>query len=289
MVQPVKDYETNPDIEPVPSGSVPIGQDKTEQEQQTQEQPQQEVSESPEEGQEEEIPEKFKGKDAKDIAVAYTQLEEKLGQQGAELGTLRQQNELLMGQLQELQQRITQAKDEQPGGQDDSFDAELANIKQQVADGNIAFEDALQQIAVVSARHAAEQGAKMAEQRFREYEKDKEARTVYERFVEQNPDFPELVRTGALEQVKGPEDDNLSAYWKYKALQLQKQAEEATKQAYEQGKKEVKNIKDGTEVTTKVLAKPGAEIRDQNVPKKPLSEAELEQELLDALKSAGGG
>jgi hypothetical protein len=264
-------------IDPVPSGSVPVGDNTVPLEEPV-------VNAAPPEDSDGDpnIPEKFKGKDAKDIAASYVQLEEKLGEMSQEVGDSRKAQGQMLDQMQQLQQQL---QSQTPQSEQPDLDAQLADIAQQAENGDISFGEGMRQSAAI----AAKQGAKIASQQFQAYENDRSNKADYDNFVKENPEYPELVASGELQKVKGPEDDNLSAFWKWKANDSASKAKAAAEEAYEKGKREVQELKDGVDVTTKVIAKPGNEIRQTNKPKTQMSRGQMEDSLLDALNKSRAG
>jgi hypothetical protein len=208
----------------------------------------------------------------------YKQLERKLGEQGNELGLMRQQNQELQGALQQMQaqpENKQEAKDLQ---------AQLQGIRAKMDEGDISPDDALIETAQIVARMSRMEAEQIADQRLNKFRQDSEAERILGQFHKDNPDFEQLRQTGTLEEVKkqlpGLHDD-FSAYYAFKA---QKAADEG----YQRGKSEMEKLASGDAAAGKVLSKPGNTIRQKNQP--PLSSPkDIKQSMLDRLRTARGG
>ena len=102
-----------------------------------------------------------------------------------------------------------------------------------------------------------------------------------QQFLDEHPDFIELMNSGKLDPVKkslpGIHDD-FSAYFAY-------QAQQATAAAEEQ--KRIDKIAQGAERTDKVLQKPGAKAKDIGRPNKKMTASELKAHTLQRLDAMG--
>jgi len=223
-------------------------------------------------GQQEPILGKFKSPD--ELATAYQELERKLGEQGSELGSMKQMNSMMLEQLQSRQ-----AKEETPAteSEKDSFDYDsgMAEIARGVQEGDLSIEDALAQTANLT----AEKATRNALSQYEQMTAKQQQQAAQQRFLEEHPDFIELQQTGKLDSVKktlpGMHDD-FSAYFAF-------QAEKALADA--QAKQELEKIAQGDERTEKVLNKPGAKAKDIGKPKGKLSQAELKKHTLARLEA----
>lgn len=210
----------------------------------------------------------------------YRQLEKKLGEQGDELGLMRQQNQELQTALQQMQQSQT------PEGQEESkgLQDQLQSIRQKMDDGDLSPDEAMFETANIVAQMSKMEAEQITEQRLQKYQQDTQAEQVLNQFHRDNPDFEELRQTGTLEEVKkqlpGLHDD-FSAYYAYKA-------QTAADEAYKRGKEEMEKLASGDAAAGKVLSKPGQTIRQKN--QKPLtSPKDVQQSMMDRLKAARAG
>lgn len=215
---------------------------------------------------------KFKSPD--ELATAYTELEKKLGEQGSELGSLKQMNSMMLKQMESRQ-----AQDRTPAteAEKDTFDYDtgMAEIAKGVQDGDLSIEEALAQTANLTAEKATRNALSQYEQMTAKQQQE----AAKAKFLDDHPDFIELQQTGKLEQVKktlpGMHDD-FSAYFAF-------QADKALADA--QAKQELEKIARGDERTDKVLNKPGAKAKDIGKPKGKLSPAELKRHTLARLEA----
>ena len=217
-----------------------------------------------------------KFKTTEDLATAYTELEKKIGEQGNELGSVKQMNTMLMDQA---QAREAQGQTPATEAEKDDFDFEtqLSELSQAVENGDISYDQGL----VQAANLAAENATRNAVSKYEEMSAQDRLQTSQQQFLDDNPDFTELQRTGQLEAVKntlpGMHDD-FSAYYALKANQAAQAAQEAAT---------TKQIAQGDENTDKVLQKPGAKAKNIGKPTKRLSTAELREKTLADLDALG--
>ena len=116
---------------------------------------------------------------------------------------------------------------------------------------------------------------------------EKDWDSMKNKFLESNPDFTDLQAQGVFQAMKGknPLHDDFSAYHAHKAESAMAKVEELTK-ALEEAKK-VANLAGGDHGTSKVLTKPGADLRAAQT-NKPKTVAELKQSALAAIRRARG-
>lgn len=216
------------------------------------------------------------GDDTPNWEERYKQLEKKLGEQGNELGTMRQQNQELQQALQQMQQSQT------PEGQEQSRDlqSQLQDIRKQMDEGELSPDEAMFQTAQITSEMARMEAEQIADAKLQKFQQDAEADKVLSQFHRQYPDFEESRQTGTLEEVKkqlpGLHDD-FSAYFEHKART-------AADEAYERGKKEMEKLAQGDAAAGKVLSKPGNTIRQKN--QQPLtSDKDVKQSMMDRLKA----
>lgn len=218
---------------------------------------------------------KFAGKSQEEILASYKALEQKLGQQGSELGQLRKQNDEL---LQMLKERQDQAPTEKRQDQID----QLEELAQKVEDGELDVAEALKLQAQIVEDRAIQKAAKT----FQELEMEREAQKAAEAFKQQHPDFDEVKASGILEQIKArnPLHDDMSAYLEWKAAQLAAALEEAKKAGYQEGLRTKAELAEGMKGAEKVLKGQGSEIKESQKPSKPLSDRERREAMLARLQ-----
>jgi len=243
------------DKDTMPAGAMPPEQDETE---------------PKDEGQPEPILGKFKSQG--ELAQAYTELEKKMGEQGNELGSVKQMNAMM---LEQMQNRQAQDKTPATEGEVDDFDydAQMAELVKGIEEGDLSVQEAVAQ----SANMAAEKATRNAMSKYQEMTAKEQQKAAQTKFLKDHPDFQELQRTGKLEEVKqtlpGMHDD-FSAYF---ALQAEQNLAKA------QDKVALETIAQGDERTAKVLQKPGTKAKDIGKPKGKLSNAELKAHTLARL------
>jgi hypothetical protein len=228
-----------------------------------------------------------KFKSPEELAKAYAELEKDHGRIGSELGNTRKQNELLMNHLNAQLQNQGQAGNAGAQPQLTDFDTEIANTTQMVEAGDLSVGEGMKKVAELTAAKVAS----MSQQQFAEYDKKRSAETVLQQFRRDNPEFDQVLASGALEPFKqaNPMHDNLSAFYEWKGQQAITAAEQKVKEAYEKGKAETAALAAGADGTRKVLTKPGGEARTTNQQTGPVTEADKIQGMLAALQQARGG
>lgn len=231
---------------------------------------------------------KFKSPD--DLEKSYSELEKMQGEQGNELGSLRKEKEFLMNQLEQMQ---AQAQKAAPANVDKAADiqAQLAEISKQVEEGDLSIGEGMIRSAQISAQMAQDNTMQSVQAMQQQQVIDASKRS----FAEQNPDFFEMQRSGALEDVKNSLPgfhDDVSAYYAKKAADSQSAFEAAVAAAkaegIELGKAEGMKLATGDKNTQKVLQKPGGNA--ESISRKPGSytRSELQQSGLDTLKRVRG-
>jgi|GEM_PF-1916300 len=225
-----------------------------------------------------------KDMDPNDLAKSYLELEKKLGSQGSELGKYRSQNDLLMQQLADMQQRLGSANTPAKQSQDPDFDAMKAEIAKAIDSGEISLEegnakmwDLMDQKATMKAQKAAEKAVMEARSAFDKAQQEKEAEQIKARFLEKNKDFLAFRDSEDAARIKAdnPLHDDVSAYYENKAnIAIQKYEELASK------------IESGAKPKGPVVDKPGSAIRTQNL-NKPRSFEERRQAALAAANAVG--
>jgi len=214
---------------------------------------------------------KFKTPD--DMAKSYTELENKLGSQGAQIKHL---SDLLL-------QSQKSARPE-PAVQGPTYEQQIAEIQQKIENGEIAVSEGV----VMSNNLTAEYAAKRATERMDKTIREREVQKERETFLESNPDFDELRQSGVLDKVKRNMPnlhDDFSAYYAFKAEQNRLAIEDARKQGVELGKTEAARIAEGDRRTKKVLQKPGVSAAEIGRPEGKANPADIKKSMLEALRT----
>jgi len=206
-----------------------------------------------------------KFKSPEDLEKAYTDLENKLGAQGKELGSLRKTHALLADEFSKNKSEAENAKAEPKT----DYEAQLGEIYSQLEAGDISVTEAIKQSNALTAEMTMAQSMTMANKRTQELLADKDAEAAERKFLEDHEDYEELVASGQLQPFIDANPllvDETIAYFQYKA-----------KEAFEKGKEESERIAKAGDDADKVL-KPSAGTPTARTParQKPLSETELE-------------
>ncbi len=251
---------------------MPAGSRPPQEEDATKNQPPEQTPEGAEQDKQEQKQEQDqdqpKHADAEALAKANKALEQKLGEQGRELGELRQ----LVQQLQ------VPAQEEVEEGPD--YQAELTEVISGINEGELDIGEGMSKLATL----LEQKNATETEARISQALQQREAEAQTTQFLQDEPEFRNLVSSGVLDAIKAERPglhDNVSAYYAYKAQQ-------AEKEAYERGKAEAAKLAQGAEQTKQVLQKPGQTARQTNPRQGPLKGQELTNNLLGALQRARG-
>lgn len=218
-------------------------------------------------------PEKLLGKfnSPEEMATSYKELEDTLGRQGSELGSLRKQMEAM-----NEDRAIVEAE---TGEQMPDFAEMKSVIETKVEEGEITVSEGMSQMAEITQQQTAAQ----MEEKFVAYDEKRSAEGQYEKFINENPEFLEMEESGALNDVmrQNPMHDKFSAFYAVKA-----KAESDA--AYERGKEEALKIAKGADRTRSVLSKPGSNSRDITKPQKGMNDSEKVSGMMSALAAARG-
>lgn len=209
-----------------------------------------------------------------DMEKGYLELQNKLSAQGAELGEVRKYAQAIAEQAQQQSQQSAQA----PAEPATDYEQMLADISRAVDDGDMEPGEAILKSNAITAQMVQGQAQQQingvldqATQQFESTLADRDQQSMVDKFNEQNPDFQQLLESGALEPFKqaNPMHDDFSAYYAAKA-----------DAAFSQGQAEQAKIKAGSEDAGKVLSEPGTAM--QTPKKKPTGEAAIKASMLAA-------
>lgn len=212
-----------------------------------------------------------KFKSPEELEASYTELQRKLGSQGQELASVRQEYDGLRSQLE------TKA----PATPEKSVDQRIQEVAKAYENGDLTFEQQQAQIATLI-REDAEAKFTQREQALTESLRNEFTRALSERdqqkvikdFHDKNPEFQPLVESGKLDEIKAsnPLHDDYSAFLAYQNQQLQ---EQINTMKLESGKEPAKKTLDDAGYTAS---------KEQNKPK--LSGRDLEQSMLKSIQEA---
>ena len=225
-----------------------------------------------------------------DYEKSYQELQKKFGEHSNVVGELRKQNQALMQEMEGIKQMAAQREEAArnlPPPTD--YEKMLSDIAQQAEDGEISLQEALLASNKItrewSKAEAEQEKASLIEQARGEVQSllsEKDAQRVIDKFHEANPDFTAMRDSGTFDQLKAEDPllDDLSAFWKAKAMEAAKAAD----LKFEEGKKEALRVAAGSEKAGKVLSDPGKSMQTQQKPRGPLRENDIKASMLAALK-----
>lgn len=225
-------------------------------------------------------------KDPVELEKGYLSLEQKLGKHGEELGVLRGQNQQLMDMLQKgSQQSAAPAKG---GGADDKLATILDEYSKLdfVEDVDAAKKGAalMKQAISMTAAMTKDEVLGEAQNQFKSILQEKDADSIKTKFLEENPDFSEMQRTGVFQamKAKSPLHDDFSAYYAAKHTASEQRIAELQAQLDEAQK--VANLAGGDTATSKVFTRPSGAMPTNR--SKPANISELKQSALAAVRRA---
>lgn len=234
--------------------------------------------------------EKQPGESQVDYAKRYEELQKKFGEHSNVVGELRKQNQTLQQEMEAIRTASSQKEEiarNQPPPND--YEQMLRAVAKKAEDGDMTLEEALFESNRItrewSRAEAEQEKTSLLEQARGEVQQilsAKDAEKVVSKFHESNPDFVELQQSGQFEQMKAEDPllDDLSAFWKAKALAAQTAAEKR----FEEGKAEALRVASGSNRAGKVLADPGTSMQTQQKKTGPMSEQDIKSSMLSRLK-----
>lgn len=277
------------EVEAIPAGSLPLNEEDNS----TPPAGKQEAAAESEDkggGAKAEVPEKFQGKTTDDLIKMYQDLEKDHGRIGKEVGDLRKQTdiqtkqtELLLNQLSSL----SQERGKPSGQQAPDFDQRIADLKTAVESGDMDIGEAFAQTVALTTERA---GA-IATEAVKRARQEENATAAKDRFLKDNPDFPELQQSGELAKIRAenPMHDDFSAYHEYKRREALSTLDARVKEAFDKGIAEGGKLAQGAEAAGRVSGKSGASVRTPTSAGKPVTDAEKVSGMLGVLKGMRGG
>lgn len=183
------------------------------------------------------------------VATLESRLKESqsmIGRQGSNIGTLKQELAALRAEIAEAKKTATGPSDEQA----------LSEIYRQMDSGEVDIATGMQQALAINSKLTSRQ---VMEQVRKEQQRDKVSE-VQQRFLKDNPDYPEVVESGALQPYleADPLADEYAAFIKYKSDMRVAELEKAAAAKIAAAKEEGAKLARGAEAAGKVLGKQGS-------------------------------
>lgn len=216
-----------------------------------------------------------KYKTPEDAEKGFKELEKKHGDQGRELGTLRQK----VAQY-EAERAESAKKSAQTRPPETDYEAKLNTIYDQLENGDISVTEALKQSNALTAEMTRQETLNMAGQRTQELLLDKDAEAAEKQWHKDYPDYQEFVESGQAQEYMKKNPilvDETIAYFQFKA-----------DQRFEEGKAEAERIAKGADLADTVVKEPGVSPQRKPTRQKPLSNDELVNEQMNTLKRIRG-
>ena len=216
-----------------------------------------------------------KYKSNEEAEKGFKELEKKHGDQGRELGTLRQKVAQYESEKAEQAKKTSEQK---PPGTD--YEAKLSEIYDKLESGDISVTEALKQSNTLTAAIARQQTLDEAGKHTRDLLLDKDAEVAEKQWHKDYPDYQEFVESGQAQEYMKKNPiliDETIAYFQFKA-----------DQRFEEGKAEAERIAKGADPADTVVKEPGAPVQRKPVRQKPLSDDELVTEQMNTLKKIRG-
>lgn len=197
-----------------------------------------------------------------------TNLKKVLGNQGRELGTLRQE---------------ANNKNNTPEPAKD-FDSLEVDIMNKLDSGELDLNNAMREMN----RLATEKGAKLATEAIRGEQKQERDAEAVKQFKAENADFDELNQSGALDEIlaSNPIQDPISAYYLFKHDQLAGSMDTKLAEAKKTGEEEGLKIAGEKTNASKVLGKKGNDTRNKQEKQPYNDRASRREGMLSALRAS---
>jgi len=186
-------------------------------------------------------------------------------------------------ELEELKARLPQ----EPKGP--TVEEQIDEISAKMEDGDIGLREGNRLIAQLSAQLGKDQAMTEYESRRQQEESGK----LQQQFMEKNPDYQDVLQSGALEPYlkADPLNDEFSAYKEFKADQRIKELEEQYRSDLAAAKEEGAKLASGAENAGKVAGKTGTTLRPTGEIKKFNNSREATDAMqaeLQRIRSASG-
>jgi len=214
---------------------------------------------------------KYKSSD--DLAKAHTELENRLGTQGKELGTLRNE----VAQHRAAQAEAGKKETKEPAT---DYDAKLNEIYEKLEAGDISVTEAVKQSNSLTAEMTMAKAVTESNRRTQELLIDKDAESAESEWHKTYPDYADVVASGELQPYidKNPIlIDETVAYFQFKA-----------DQRFEEGKAEAEKIAKGADIADTVVKEPGGLTPRTPTRQEPLSEDKMLAAQMETLKKIRG-
>lgn len=230
-----------------------------------------------------------KFKSVGELEKGYKEIESRFGTQSNELAGMKNQVNMLTNLIQATKQNTQAPQPPQPTQSDElsRIDAEMRDVAAKADTGDLTSGEATMRAADLATRKASI----IAQAHFDKLIQKQNAESLQREFIKENPDFKSLLGSGQLEQIKAatPMHDNFSAYFAYKAMQEKQNLANVEKGAYDKGMQDGAKLKDGSIPSSKVLSKPGGNVRQINQNQISVSDSQKRQGMMDVLTSLRGG
>ncbi len=216
-----------------------------------------------------------KYKSPEEAEKGFKELEKKYGDQGRELGALRQKTAQYESEKAEAAKKTAQQKPPET-----DYDAKLNEIYQKLEDGDISVTEALKQSNALTAQITQQQTLDAAGQHTRELLLDKDAEAAEAQWHKDYPDYQEFVESGQAQDYMKKNPiliDETIAYFQWKS-----------DQRFEEGRAEAERIAKGADLADTVVKEPGVSPQRKPSRQKPLSGDELLNEQMSTLKRIRG-
>lgn len=176
-----------------------------------------------------------------------------IGKLGNELGLTRKQVEALSQ---------TKAAPTGPGEQE-----QLDNIYKQMDSGKIEIAEGVRQLLTINSQLTAKQ----VMEQFQQQRQQEESSKRESKFLEDNPDYLEVLESGALDEYMkaNPLDDQYSAYVRYQADQKIAALKAETEAKIAAAKEEGAKLAKGAETAGKVIGRQGGSAAAPPQPRQP--------------------
>ncbi len=230
-----------------------------------------------------------KFKSVGELEKGYKEIESRFGAQSNELAGMKNQVSMLTNLIKATKQNTQTPQPPQSTQNDElsKIDAEIRDVAAKADTGDLTSGEAT----LKAAELATKKASIIAQSHFEKMMHKQNAESVQREFIKENPDFKTLLDSGQLDQIKStnPMHDNFSAYFAYKAMQEKQNLSNVEKTAYDKGMQDGSKLKDGSIPASKVLSKPGTNVRQVNNSTTPISDLQKRQGMMDVLAQMRGG
>lgn len=203
------------------------------------------------------------------------ELESLKGRMGSEIGDLRRQQQEYAQKMAEMEHYLRQQNEPPPV----DYEAQINDISQQMANGDIDMATGNRAIAQIVAESSAARARAETQQYYEHQQQAERQQQMESQYINQNPEFEQFLqgwKQGQFGEIAKQhpfyQHDPVAAYERYRAEQAISKLKEVEESGKRKGMKEIEKLSTGAKEGQRVLQDPGSAAAQM-----PAPEADLDQ------------